>query len=324
MSSLEILDYRYIDSWDLDKILKDTSFNKNVEPNFPIIATTETGIVPHLQNTTLERFFSGKPKGRPKELYQTSPDSTLLYVAECLGTVSECFTSNATCSSSSYGLYLSSLISLEKKTPVVLFCGDSLTSKFNIWRFDSFGALDQDTGFPFDKSSRGFRMGSGAALLIVKHPDVKFNIDPLAIIKNFYFHTNPRLIANPGSVEEIIKFLNKINFKNYDFWNAHATGTPIGDMVEYEIFRSLCNENIPIVSYKHYIGHCMCGSNVLEILMAIDDKKQGILSPNIIKQESLVDDDRIITSPIKWPGNNMIKASFGFGGRTSLLEIELF
>lgn len=323
MASLEILDYRYTNSWDLDKILTDKTFNKNIQPHFPIIATTETGISPDLQNSLFDRFFAGKTRGRPKELYQTSPDSTLLYVAECLGTASECFISNATCSSSSYGLFLASLISLEKKTPVILFCGDSLNSKFNIWRFKSFGALDQDTGFPFDKSSKGFRIGSGAAVLIVKHPDIKFNIDPLAFIKNFYFHTNPKLISHPGSVEEIIQLFNNINFKNYDFWNAHATGTPVGDIIEYEIFKSLCNENVPIVSYKHYIGHCMCGSTVLEILMAIDGKKQGVLSPNIIKQEPIVNDNRIITSPIKWPGNNMIKASFGFGGRTSLLEIEL-
>jgi 3-oxoacyl-[acyl-carrier-protein] synthase II len=324
MTNLEILDYRYITSWNLDLLLNDNSFNQNIQSNFPVIATTETGTNSQLQKNLIDRFSSGKKRGKPSEIQQSSADSTLLYVANNLKTNAECLLTNATCSSSSYALYLASLISLEKQLPVVVFCGDDLTSEFNLWRFNSFNALDQDTGIPFDKSSKGFKMGVGAALLLVKHPSVKSNIQPVALIKKFHFYTNPSLIANPGLVDDIVENLKSINFKTVNFWNAHATGTPVGDSVEYNVFNKLCNDSTPIVSYKHYIGHCISGSNVLEILLAIEDKNKNILRPNLIKQEKIFQDSRIIDSVQSWPGNNMIKASFGFGGRTSILEIEIY
>lgn len=323
MSSLEILDYRYTNSWNLDLILKDSTFNNNLKSNFPTIVTTETGVSPDAQSTVWQNFLSGKRRAKPSNIRQSHPDSTVSYVSQCLGTNKECFISNATCSSSSYALYLASLISMDRNLPVVVFCGDNLQSSFELWKFNSFGALDQDTGLPFDKSSKGFKMGSGAAVLLVKHPSVKFNIDPKAVIKQFNFYTNPFLVANPGSVSDIVKHFSDVNFTKTNFWNAHATGTPSGDAVEYEFFNSVCNDSVPIVSYKHYIGHCISGANSLEIIMAIEGKKNNCLLPNLISLDKINNDDRIITSPMTWPGNNMLKVSFGFGGRTSILDIEL-
>lgn len=322
-ASLEILDYRYTFSWNLDSILKDLSFNENILTNFPLVVSTETGIDSLCLEKVWSNFIGSKKRGRPSELRNSSPDSTTSYVAKALNLKSQCFTVNATCSSGAYALHTASLISLENNSPVVVFCGDDFTTNFEQWKFNSFGALDQQTGIPFDKSSKGFRIGVGAAVLIVKHPKVKYKLNAKSIIKNFHFYTNPELIANPGNVNDLISNFSKVNFKVANFWNAHSTGTPVGDITEYEFFKNVCSESVPIVSFKGHIGHCISGANILEIIMAIEGKNKNMLLANKIVNERIVNDDRIIINNQLWPGNNMIKASFGFGGKSSILEIEL-
>jgi 3-oxoacyl-[acyl-carrier-protein] synthase-1 len=323
LSTLEILDFRYTLSWELDTILTDVEFNNNLNQNFPLIVSTETGLDFRLQEKVWSEFLNNRKKGRPSEIRMSSPDGVASYVAKCLDLKSQCFMLNATCSSGSYALYVASLLSLDTNSPVVIFCGDNLTNNFDFWKFKSFGALDQQTGIPFDKFSKGFRMGTGAITLIVKHPMVQFNLDPKAIIKKFYFYTDPGLVANPGSVKDLVQAFSQVNFKSANFWNAHATGTAVGDFTEYNFFKNVSNESTPIVSFKGYIGHCINASNPIEICMAIEGKQKNILLANKIIGEKIVEDDRIIDSDQSWPGNNMIKASFGFGGRSSILEIEI-
>jgi 3-oxoacyl-[acyl-carrier-protein] synthase-1 len=323
IACLEILDYRYTFSWELDSILDDLTFKENLLTKFPLVVSTETGVNFSLLEKVWSDFIGHKKRGRPTEIRNSSADSTASYVAKKLNLKSQCFMINATCSSGSYALYTASLISLETNTPVVVFCGDSLTTQFDLWKFNSFGALDQQTGIPFDKSSKGFKMGSGAAILLVKHPSVKSTLDAKAVIKKFHFYTNPDLIANPGNINDLVNNFSDVNFKITNFWNAHSTGTPVGDLIEYDFFKNVCSDNVPIVSFKGYFGHCINGSNPLEIIMSIEGKDNNILKANKIVDDRIVNDDRIITIDQKWPGNNMIKATFGFGGRSSILEITL-
>jgi 3-oxoacyl-(acyl-carrier-protein) synthase len=232
------------------------------------------------------------------------------------------FNVQAACASSLYAFYVAAMTSLDYQTPVVVFAGD-VASAYSIWHFRSFGACDQETGRPFDKSSLGFRMGTSMAMYIVKHPSVKSKLEPKAVIQDFAFFTKPELIANPGSVDEMIANLSHLNYKDIDFWNAHATGTLIGDQAEYEYFAKTIKQDIPIVSFKGHIGHCMAAAGAMEIAMALDCKKNNVLLPNVIVGEKFVNDDRIITEPTSFPYKKMLKASLGFGGTTIIAEIDL-
>jgi 3-oxoacyl-[acyl-carrier-protein] synthase II len=245
------------------------------------------------------------------------------YIADNLNLSAQVFNVIATCSSSMYAFYNAALISQDMQTPVVVFAGDNRTDDYSLWHFNSFGALDQTTGRPFDKSSKGFKMGKGMSLYIVKHPSVKSKLDPKAVIQDFYFFTQPSLVANPGSAEDLIKHFDRIDYKKIDLWNAHATGTPVGDVVEYEYFSKTCKHDIPIVGFKSYIGHCMAASGAIEIAMTLDCKQSNILKPNIIIGDKLVNDDRIVTQPTSFSYKRMLKTSLGFGGKTAVSVIDL-
>jgi 3-oxoacyl-[acyl-carrier-protein] synthase II len=318
----EILDYKTELSWNLDSFLSDPNFKSQIDPTWPLVVATLSSVVETAPENLMTAFLAGKPRGKPSTLRNGTIHSTVSKVGEQLGMSRQIFNIQAACASSLYAFYIASMMSLDSQTPVVLFAGDVVTD-YAIWHFRSFGALDQDTGKPFDKSSIGFRMGTGMALYIIKHPSVKSKLDPKAVIQDFAFFTKPELIANPGSVDEMIANLSHLNYKNIDLWNAHATGTPVGDQAEYEYFAKTIKQDIPIVSFKGHVGHCMAASSSIEIAMALDGKKNNVLLPNVIVGDKLANDDRIITEPTSFTYKKMLKASLGFGGTTIIAEIDL-
>jgi len=324
MSTVEILDYRYTATWNLDAILNDAAFNNSIATTYPLVVSTETGVDYKIFDKINNDFASNKKFGRPSQLWNSSSDSVSNYVANKLRLSAENFSIKSTCTSGAYALYVAGLVSLDKQSPVVIFCGDSLTSEFELWKFRSYAVVDQQTGIPFDKASKGIKSSSGATVMLVKHSSVKCNIDPVACIKNFHFYTDPTLIAGATPTADLLAQFSKIKFDHYDFWNAHATGTSVGDTAEYNIFNSFCQHDIPIVSFKGHVGHCMTGSCAIELAMSFEQKKQDTLLPNVGITEKRFDDPRIITQQQQWPGKNMLKASFGFGGKSSILEVEIF
>jgi 3-oxoacyl-(acyl-carrier-protein) synthase len=319
----EILDYKFDTTWDLETFLTEPGFKNQIDPTWPLVTSTLSSLYPNANEESVKDFLAGKRRGRPSVLRGSQIHSTISFVAEKLEMSRQVLNVSSACASSLYAFYIASMVSLDKQTPVVVFLGDNLASDYPIWHFSSFGACDQTTGFPFDKTSKGFKMGTGIALYIIKHPNVKSTLDTRAIIQDFSFFTNPTLIANPGSVDEIINNLSHINYSKFDLWNAHATGTTAGDIVEYDYFAKTCKQDIPIVGFKGYIGHCMAAAGAIELAMALDCRKNNELKPNIIPGEKIQNDSRIITKPTSFTYRKMLKTSLGFGGTIVVAEIDL-
>jgi 3-oxoacyl-(acyl-carrier-protein) synthase len=320
----EILEYKYQTDWDLDNFLSDTKFNELCNSNWPLVTTTMTYVIPNTDVISMKQFIEGKRRGKPSELYYANTGATTTYIGNKLGLQGPAFNVNSACAGSLYSFYIAGLMSLDLQMPVVVFAGDNFNTDYKMWMFNSYGALDQNTGFPFDKSSKGFKMGVGTSLFIVKHPSVKSTLSVKAVIKSFNFYTRPDLAVNPGSADDIINHFSHINYKSIDLWNGHVTGTPIGDIIEYNFFAKTCKHDIPIIGYKGYIGHCMSAAGALEIGMMLDDRNMNILRPNLIPTEKIIADDRIITESTSFTYRKILKTSLAFGGRTVVSEIDLY
>lgn len=320
----EILDYRFTNEWDLDLVLKDESFNVNLQPKFPLVTTSISNRELNSVENCWNDYTRGKRTGRPRDVLDAFPGGFSRRVGDYLGLSGESILVNASCASALYALHLSTMYSQQNNTPAVVVCADNVNHPFDLWRFSSLGALSNETGRPFDSTSKGFKMGKSITVFLVKHPSVKFNMPAKATIVDYGFFTNNSLMTNPGSSEEIINNLSHMNYKNIEFWNAHATGTPVGDVIEYDYFKTMVDRDVPIVSYKGYVGHSICAAGAIELVMSLEGKKNNILLPNIIHGDKIVNDDRIITEQMSFPFKKMFKASLGFGGKTAVAEIDLY
>jgi len=322
MITTEVLFYKYITHWNLDQLFNEY-IKSLVDPKFPLVASCTTGLTP--PNKICRDFFvDKKKKGKPSELKTTNRDSLVSYAAKILGLNGHVSTVVAECSGSSYSIYTATLLSQVYKTPAIVFCADNMIDdELQMWRFNSFGALDQNTGRSFDRSSKGFRMGLGAGIFLVKHPEVKFDLPTLATISNYNFYTDPALIVNPGNVENLINNLNGIDFSSIDLWNAHATGTPVGDQFEYDLFSKVIKHNAPIIGYKGHVGHCIAASGLIELGMMFDDYMANSLRPNNILDEPIVNDDRIIRQSTKFSYRKILKVNLGFGGKNVVCQVNI-
>lgn len=319
----EILDYRYTSKWELESILQDKSFTCNIQEKFPLVIATMSHYNINAAEICQTAYLQGKRRSSPLLILDSYPGGFARRIGEYLNSTGEMFIINANCSSAIYALHIGTMASQNLNSPVIVVCADNVNHPFDLWKFNALMALDNDTGNPFDKLSKGFRMGTGISVFLIKHSSVKYTMPPIAAIIKYAFYTSNSL-TNPGTSDDIIKNIDGINYKSIDFWNAHATGTPIGDIIEYEFFNKTVKKDIPIVSFKGHVGHCMCASGGVEISMALDGKKINKLLPNIIKGEKIVNDDRIITDAIPFTFKKMLKASLGFGGRTAVAEIDLY
>ena len=319
----EILDYRHTTQWDLEKFFFDESFTQNIQEKFPLVFTSVSTRLPDSTEKSWKDFNSGRKWSRPNTLLDAFPAGFCRRVSEYLKLTGFGISINSSCASALYALHHGSLVSLSYNTPVIVVCADNLNHPFELWRFKSLGALDNDTGRPFDSSSKGFKMGTGICMFLIKHPDVKFNMPSKATITNFAFYTNNEF-TNPGSSDDLIKNIFGIDYNSIDFYNAHSTGTPVGDIIEYEYFSKTIKGDVPIVSYKGHIGHCVCAAGGMEIALALDGKRDNILLANNITGDKIVNDDRIITQNTSFPYKHMLKASFGFGGKNAIATIDLY
>jgi 3-oxoacyl-(acyl-carrier-protein) synthase len=107
------------------------------------------------------------------------------------------------------------------------------------------------------------------------------------------------------------------------FFNAHATSTAVGDDIEFDVFtRAFDDIDLPIVSFKGYIGHTMSASGMVETAYGLEAVRNSYIQPNFGLTEPLSDDPRLITEKKTLSSRTFMKASFGFGGRTSIAIIE--
>ena len=97
----------------------------------------------------------------------------------------------------------------------------------------------------------------------------------------------------------------------------------IGDDIELDVFQRVFeNIDIPIVSFKGYLGHTMSACGLIESAYGLEAVKNRYLQPNYNLSDPLSDDPRIINEAVKLKNNIFMKASFGFGGRTSIAIFE--
>jgi 3-oxoacyl-[acyl-carrier-protein] synthase II len=63
---------------------------------------------------------------------------------------------------------------------------------------------------------------------------------------------------------------------------SHGTGTPKNDLVEGAVYERIWPEGrIPITSIKGALGHTMGASGLLNVLVAVEASKTGLIPPTL-------------------------------------------
>lgn len=272
------------------------------------------------------KFFAdlnaGKSRTRPSYCLDGVFESVERVIGHSLGMCGQVSIVTAACASTAYAMFQAHALSVVCGTPVIVASATRMMEGgFTRFWFRSLGAIDQSTGIPFDRNSKGFASGEAMTFFIVSAKPIK----PIAYIETLRFFSLTEQSTNVGSIELIRQQLfNNLNVGDVCWWSAHAPGTPVGDAAEYEIFSSVIGDrDIPISSFKGLYGHTITSCFNFELAKGLESLRGGVIPCNVELTSPINDDPRIIVEPVRTTGTKFLKFNMGFGGKNVVAIVGL-
>jgi 3-oxoacyl-[acyl-carrier-protein] synthase II len=195
----------------------------------------------------------------------------------------------------------------------------------------------QGASRPFDRDRDGFVMAEGAAVLVLESEEharargarIRAEVIGYAATGDAWHVALPsedgegaarcmRLaLADAGTLPEQV-----------DYLNAHATGTPAGDVAEARAIRAVFGrhaERLPVSATKSMTGHLLGAAGALEALLCIRALETGILPPttNLANPDPECALDHVANEARRARARIALSNSFGFGGANATLVLSL-
>jgi 3-oxoacyl-[acyl-carrier-protein] synthase II len=116
-----------------------------------------------------------------------------------------------------------------------------------------------------------------------------------------------------------------VNPGDLGYINAHGTSTPANDETETLVLKSALGDaayKVPVSSTKSMLGHLIAAGGVVEIIIAVQAMRKGVLPPtmNLHNPDPACDLDYIPNAAREKTGiRHVASNSFGFGGQNITL-----
>jgi len=284
----------------------------------------------------LNRYATGLPGG---------------VLARALGLGGSSYTLDAACASSLYALKLAVDELLTGRADAMLAGGlcrpDALYTQMGFAQLRALSPTGRCS--PFDARADGLVVGEGAGLFLLKRlADALEDGDHIyAVIAGIGLSNDVqgRLLApsSEGQMRAMRAAYRQAGWEpqDVDLIECHATGTPVGDAVEFESLRTLWGDaahgqggRCIIGSVKSNIGHALTAAGaagLLKVLLALKEKTLPPTAnftapgPNVPYAESPF---RVLAKSMPWERRSaeqprrMAVTSFGFGGINAHVLLE--
>ena len=201
--------------------------------------------------------------------------------------------------------------------------------------FHALRALDATECSPFNHSE-GITLGEGAGVLVVESYEhavkrgAKIYCDVLGsgVSSDAYHITAPRPDGE-GQMSVITRAVKNsgLKFTDFDYVNAHGTGTAKNDESEFLSLKTCFAENdhISVSSTKSMTGHCLGAAGAIEAVMTVKALVEGKLPPTTgyteddlkVLAEKSGNIDFIANTPRERDIKYAMSNSFAFGGNNA-------
>jgi 3-oxoacyl-[acyl-carrier-protein] synthase-1 len=215
-----------------------------------------------------------------------------------------------------------------KKYRHAIVLGIDTLSEFVLSGFNSLFALSPDRCKPYDESRKGINLGeaAGVVVLSVDKNSGTYKAKHLAgITKNDANHISGPSRTGEGlylAVNACLE-LAGIDGNDLDYISSHGTSTLYNDEMESIAFDRLGLNNIPLNSFKAYVGHTLGASGVVETILGMKSMEQGrvaaSLGCNVIGVSKNIN---VVQKVIDIEPQYFLKTGSGFGGCNAALIIE--
>ena len=271
-------------------------------------------------------------------------------LAKAIGFQRTCFTVDAACASSLYAIKLAVDELLSGRADAMLAGGlsrpDSLYTQMG---FSQLRALSPTgTCSPFDSHGNGLVVGEGCGLVLLKRTEdaVRDGDRIYGVIRGIGLSNDigGNLLAPASEGQQrAMRMAYKLagwSPDDVDLIECHATGTPVGDKVEFTSLKEVWKQQpwrygqCVIGSVKANIGHLLTAAGSAALLKTLLAFQNEILPPTVNHREPGDGIDleqspfRILNRPEHWPRREpgmprrAAVSAFGFGGINAHLLLE--
>ena len=192
------------------------------------------------------------------------------------------------------------------------------------------------TSRPFDALREGFVPSEGAGVLVLetmacaqaREAHIHGEILGASATSDASRHTRPDRDGQVRAMREAMVDA-RIEPKDVDYINAHATSTPLGDAVEVAAIKIAFGDRarrIPINATKSMIGHCLSAAGLLEIIATLLQIRNGRLHPtiNLDHPDPELDLDFVAEGSRAAGIDVALSNSFGFGGINTSVAVSRY
>ncbi|MFS8651138.1 MAG: beta-ketoacyl-ACP synthase II [Caldibacillus sp.] len=189
---------------------------------------------------------------------------------------------------------------------------------------------------PFDKNRDGFVVGEGAGVLFLEEYEHAKNrgANILAEIIGYGLTTDAHHITAPdysGAVRamQLAITMAGVTPDKVDYINAHATGTPTGDVSETKAIKEVFGEHayrLKVSSTKSMTGHMFGAAGAAEAIATIKSLQEQIIPPtiNLDEPDPECDLDYVPHRAIEANVEIALSNAFGFGGHNAVIALKRF
>jgi 3-oxoacyl-[acyl-carrier-protein] synthase II len=184
---------------------------------------------------------------------------------------------------------------------------------------------------PFAADRDGFVLGEGAGILVLEsaqHAQARGAVVHAVLrgvgIASDAFHMTAPADDGAGQITAIDKALKDAAMTTADIGhiNAHATGTPVGDLAEAKAIRTLFGDSAAVTAPKASLGHLFGAAGAVEAILTIRSIAHDVIPPTRNLHDGNIDSNiglDVAMATRYGTQNAAISNSFGFGGQNVCL-----
>jgi len=196
-----------------------------------------------------------------------------------------------------------------------------------------FNDVPERTPRPFDRDRDGVVCSEGAGVMLIEDLDAALarGATPIVEVVGYGTTTDGTHMTNPSSAgmsRASIEALADAGLEasRVDYVNAHATGTPVGDVSESAMIREVYGEKVPVSSPKGHLGHSLGACGAVEAILAIEMMNRSVIAPtlNLENIDEACQGILHVTEPLEKRMDVVVSHSFAFGGINSVLVFKRY
>lgn len=308
-----------------------------ISKNISVVYSTTGGSL-HSRSYMMRHLEEGRERVSPRQVIQATAD----YISGLISRMYECnggsTSMHSACStglvSIDYGI--KQLETNQDLDAVIVGGADVPIEGFQSYYFQNLGALSLQPAAiasrPFDQDRSGFVPGEGAGTLIIEPLEkaqargakIYGLIRSVAVATAGSHDTAPDKNGEAAKLA-VIRAVKQagLSLKDIAYINAHATGTKVGDDVEFYAMRELL-PNAIMTANKGQIGHTLAASGIVEIIYTLLALRDQITPPTVNLVNPIDTGINIPTEATAITAKYAIKNNFAFGGRAACAVVERY